>query len=61
LQNDLSYVTHIKESQLASTQLKKPVFQSAEEEGPQIWDMFFDGACSKEAVRAGVVLVSPTQ
>ena len=26
----------------------------------QIWGMFFDGACSKEAVGAGVVLVSPT-
>lgn len=46
---------------LASTQLKKPVFQIIEEEGPQIWDMLFDGACSKEAVGASVALVSPTQ
>lgn len=42
-------------------QLRKPVCQIIEEEGPQIWDMFFDGACSKEAVGAGVVLVSPMQ
>lgn len=40
---------------------KKPIFQITEEEGPQIWDMSFDGAFSKEVVRAGIVLVSPTQ
>lgn len=42
-------------------QLRKLVCQSTKEEGPQIWDMFFDGACSKEATGAGVVLVSHTQ
>lgn len=42
-------------------QLRKPVFQITEEEGPQIWDMFFHGACSNEVAGAGVVLVSPTQ
>jgi len=42
-------------------QLRKPVFQITEEEGPQIWDMFFDEAFSKEVVGAGVVLMSPTQ
>jgi len=54
-------ILHIEESQLASTQLKKPVFQIAKEEGPHIWDMFFDGACFKEATGIGVVLVSLTQ
>lgn len=53
-------ILHIEESQLASTQIKKPVCQIAEEENPQVWDMFFDGACSREAAGAGVVLVSPT-
>ena len=42
-------------------QLKEPVCQAMEEQGNQVWDMFFDGACSKEAAGAGVVLVSPTQ
>ena len=37
-------ILQIEESQLASMQLKKPIFQVIEEEGPQIWDMFFDGA-----------------
>jgi len=46
---------------LASTQLKKPIFQITEEEAPQIWDMFFHGACSKEAAGASVILVSPSQ
>lgn len=35
--------------------------QIIEEEGPQIKDMFFYGAFSKEVVGVGVVLVSPTQ
>jgi len=56
-----AFIIQIEESQLASMQLKKPVCQITEEEGPQIWDMFFDGACSKEAAGVGVVLVSPTQ
>jgi len=51
----------IEESQLASMQLKKLVCQITEEEGPQIWDMFFDEAFYKESVGAGVVLVSHTQ
>ena len=54
-------ILQIEESQLASMQLRKPVCEITEEEGPQIWDMFFDGACSKEAAGLGVVLVSPTQ
>jgi len=32
-----------------------------EKEGTQAWDMFFDGACSKETAGARVVLVSPKQ
>lgn len=47
--------------QLASTQLKKSVFQITEEEGPLIWDMSFDGACCDGAIGIGEVPVSPTQ
>ena len=32
-----------------------------EEQGSQVWEMFFDGACSKDIAGAGVVLVSPQQ
>eukprot|EP00253_Pinus_taeda_P008768 PITA_08768 len=32
-----------------------------EDEGTQVWDMFFDESCSKEIVGARVVLVSPKQ
>lgn len=54
-------ILQIEESQLASMQLKKPVCQVMEKEGPQIWDMFFDGACFVDVVGAGVVLISLTQ
>lgn len=54
-------ILQIEEFQLASMQLRKPVFQITEEEDPQIWNIFFDGACSKEAVGVGVVLVFPTR
>jgi len=56
-----AYILQIEESQLASMQLRKPISHIIEEGGPQIWNMFFDGACSREAVGEGVVLVSPTQ
>lgn len=39
--------------------LKKLVSQILEEEGTHVWDMFFEGACSRETAGAGVVLVSP--
>jgi len=32
-----------------------------EEEGTKVWDMFFDGPCSRETIGARVVLVSPKQ
>jgi len=54
-------ILQVEESQLASMQLRKLVCHITEEGSPQIWDMFFDGACSKEAAGVGVVLVSPTQ
>jgi len=54
-------ILQIEESYKAMIQLKKPVAQAMEEEGNQVWDMFFDGACSRETARAGVVLVSPKQ
>jgi hypothetical protein len=31
------------------------------EEVDGIWKLFFDGACSKEGVGAGVILISPTK
>eukprot|EP00253_Pinus_taeda_P007164 PITA_07164 len=45
-------ILHIEESQLASMQLRKSVFQITKEEGAQIWDMFFDGDFSKEVAGA---------
>ena len=40
--------------------LKAPV-QAEEEQGSQVWEMFFDGACSRETAGGRVVLVSPKQ
>ena len=42
-------------------QLRKQTVQAEEEQGSQVWEMFFDGACSRETTGAGVVLVSPEQ
>jgi len=39
--------------------LRKPKFQAEEEQGGQVWEMFFDGVRSTETVGAGVVLISP--
>ena len=52
-------ILQIEESQKASLQIRKPVDQAEHDIGSQIWEMFFDGACTKETVGAGVVLVSP--
>jgi len=54
-------ILQIEESQKASMQIRKPVNQAEVEQGSQVWEMFFDGACSREIVGAGVVLVSPEQ
>jgi len=54
-------ILQIEESHKAPVQLKKPIGQAMEEKGTKVWDMFFDGACSKETIGAGVVLVSPKQ
>ena len=35
--------------------------QAEGEQGSQIWEIFFDGPCSRETVGAGVVLISPEQ
>jgi len=40
--------------------VKKPSLIT-KEEGAQIWNIFFDGAYSKEDIGAGVVLMFPTQ
>ena len=42
-------------------QIKKPVNQAEGEQRSQVLEMFFDGACSRETVGAGVVLISPEQ
>jgi len=52
-------ILQIEESHKASLQLKKPIVQAEEEQGSQVWEMLFDGACSRETAGAGVVLVSP--
>ena len=52
-------ILQIEESHRASMQLKKLVCQTMEEEGTKAWDMFLDGACSKETTGVGVVLMSP--
>jgi hypothetical protein len=51
-------ILQIEEYQKASLQLKKPIVQAEEEQGSQVWEMFFDGACSRETAGAGVVLIS---
>ena len=54
-------ILQIEESHRASVQLKRPVCQAMKEEGTQAWDMFFNGAFSKEIAGAGVMMVSPKQ
>ena len=52
-------ILQIEESQKASMQRRKTTFQAEEEQGNQVWEMLFEGACSRETAGAGVVLVSP--
>lgn len=54
-------ILQIEESHKASLQLKKPTVQAEGEQGSQVWDIFFDGACLRETARAGVVLISLKQ
>jgi len=54
-------ILEIEESQKAVMQIMKLKVQLEEEQGGQVWEMFFDGACSRETAGAGVVLVSPQQ
>ena len=54
-------ILQIEESQKASMQVKRPLNQVEGEQGSQVWEMFFDGACSRETAGAGVVLISPKQ
>jgi len=54
-------ILQIEESQKASMQLRKQTVQAEEEQGIQVWEIFFDGACSRETAGVGVVLVSPQQ
>jgi len=41
-------ILQIEESQKASMQTKKQTNQAEVEQGSQVWEMFFDGACSGE-------------
>jgi ribonuclease HI len=41
--------------------LKQPIVQSTEVGEDDLWSMFFDGACTKETVGAGVVFISPSK
>jgi hypothetical protein len=41
--------------------LRKPTVQPIETAKDDLWTMFFDGACTKESVGAGVVLISPSK
>ena len=54
-------ILQIEESQKASLQLKKPIVHAEGEQANQVWEMFFDGACSRETAGVGVVLISPQQ
>eukprot|EP00253_Pinus_taeda_P002856 PITA_02856 len=45
-------ILQIEESQKASMQLRKQIFQAKEEQGSQVWEMLFDGACSRETAGA---------
>jgi len=54
-------IRQIEESQKALMQVKKPVNQGKREQGSQVWEMFFDGACLRETIGVGVVLIYPKQ
>jgi len=54
-------ILQIEESQKALLQLKKLIVQAKGRQENQVWEMFFDGACSKETTGARVVLISPKQ
>jgi ribonuclease HI len=41
--------------------LRKPAVQSTKEAEDDLWTMFFDGACTKESLGVGVVLISPSK
>lgn len=54
-------ILQIEESQKVLMQIKKLVNQAEGDHGSQVWEMFFDGVCSRETTGAGVVLISPKQ
>jgi len=54
-------ILQIEESHKAALQIRKRAVQAERDRGRQIWEMFFNGACTKETAGAGVVLVSPQQ
>jgi hypothetical protein len=56
-----SCILQIDDSLSSSLQPRKPICKSSEVESTPIWSMFFDGACSKESARAGVVFSSPSK
>jgi hypothetical protein len=56
-----SCILQIDDSLLDALLLRKLAVQSTEAVEDDLWTMFFDGACTKELARAGVVLISPSK
>jgi ribonuclease HI len=56
-----SFILQFDDSLPDSLLLKNPAFHSTEVGEDDFWSMFFDGACSKETVGAGVVFISPSK
>ncbi len=57
-----SCILQIDDSLPDSLSLKKPTVQPIDiDEGSGVWTMFFNGACTKESARAGIVFISPSK
>lgn len=56
-----SCILQIDDSQLPSPLLKQLSIQLAEVGENDLWTMFFDGACTRELVGAGLVIISPSK
>jgi ribonuclease HI len=56
-----SCILQFDDSLLDSLLLKNPAVQSTKVVEDDLWSMFFDGACTKETVGEGVVLISPSK
>jgi hypothetical protein len=54
-----SCILPIDETLSKSLLLKEPIVQPTEIGENNLWMMFFDGACTRESARAGIVIISP--